>query len=64
MIQQALNHSGVEVGTPDGIWGDRTVSALRDFQRARGIEPTGEPNVYTLAELGLLPGKRLTARTR
>jgi len=56
IIQQALNSQGFEVGSPDGVWGDRTVRALRDFQRARGIEPRGEPDVHTLAALGLLPG--------
>jgi peptidoglycan hydrolase-like protein with peptidoglycan-binding domain len=56
IIQQALNSQGFEVGSPDGVWGDRTVRALRDFQRARGVEPRGEPDVHTLAALGLLPG--------
>jgi peptidoglycan hydrolase-like protein with peptidoglycan-binding domain len=56
IIQQALNSTGYEVGSPDGVWGDRTVRALRDFQRAQGIEPRGEPDVYTLTALGLLPG--------
>jgi peptidoglycan hydrolase-like protein with peptidoglycan-binding domain len=55
MIQQALNSKGFEVGSPDGIWGDRTVRALREFQRSQGIEPRGEPDVYTIAALGLLP---------
>jgi peptidoglycan hydrolase-like protein with peptidoglycan-binding domain len=56
IIQQALNSTGFEVGSPDGVWGDRTVRALREFQRAQGIEPRGEPDVHTLAALGLLPG--------
>ena len=55
MIQQSLNQRGFKVGA-DGIWGERTMSALRDFQRSQGIEPMGEPDVYTLAALGLLPG--------
>ncbi len=65
MIQQSLGRSGNGIGTPDGIWGDRTVNALRDFQRSRGIEPTGEPDVYTLVALGLLPGtNKNTAASR
>ena len=56
IIQQALNSTGYEVGSPDGVWGDRTVRSLRDFQRAQGIDPRGEPDVYTLTALGLLPG--------
>ena len=63
MIQQSLGSSGNGIGTPDGIWGDRTVNALRDFQRSRGIEPTGEPDVYTLVALGLLPGANKTTST-
>ncbi len=57
MIQQTLNERGYRVGTPDGIWGERTVRSLRDFQRSQGIEPLGDPDVYTLAALGLLPGE-------
>lgn len=56
MIQQALSRHGYKVGAADGVWGDRTVEALRDFQRSRGIEPLGEPDVYTLVALELLPG--------
>jgi peptidoglycan hydrolase-like protein with peptidoglycan-binding domain len=63
MIQQALARDGFDVGV-DGTWGDRTANALRDFQRRHGIEPRGEPDVYTLAALGLLPGgDRLRARS-
>ncbi len=61
IIQQALNSTGFDVGSPDGVWGDRTVRALREFQRSQGIEPRGEPDVYTLSALGLLPNG--TART-
>ena len=64
IIQQALNSTGFEVGSPDGVWGDRTVRALRDFQRAQGIEPRGEPDVYTLSSLGLLPGGATRAARR
>jgi peptidoglycan hydrolase-like protein with peptidoglycan-binding domain len=62
IIQQALNSKGFEVGSPDGVWGDRTVRSLRDFQRAQGIEPRGEPDVHTLAALGLLPGGAAKSR--
>lgn len=55
LIQQALGRNGYDV-TVDGSWGDRTERALREFQRMQGIEPRGEPDVYTLAALGLLPG--------
>lgn len=64
MIQQSLSRHGFEVRAADGIWGDRTVSALRDFQRAQGIEPLGEPDVHTLAALGLLPRNETTPTAR
>jgi peptidoglycan hydrolase-like protein with peptidoglycan-binding domain len=35
------------------VMGERTRAALREFQRARGLDPTGEPNERTLAELGV-----------
>lgn len=56
MIQQALSQQGFLSGSADGVWGENTVTALRAFQRSQGIEPLGEPDVYTLAALGLLPG--------
>jgi peptidoglycan hydrolase-like protein with peptidoglycan-binding domain len=55
MIQQALRQRGQEVDV-DGQWGERTAAALREFQRMQGLEPRGEPDVYTLSALGLLPG--------
>ena len=60
MIQQSLNQRGFEIGTPDGVWGDKTVRAMRDFQRTQGIEPLGDPDVYTLAALGILPANKTT----
>lgn len=60
MIQQSLGQRGFLSGAADGVWGDNTVGALRAFQRAQGIEPSGEPDVYTLAALGLLPGSPTT----
>ena len=55
LIQQSLGRNGYDVGV-DGTWGDRTENALREFQRGHGLDPRGEPDVYTLASLGLLPG--------
>jgi len=61
MIQQALSQRGVLSGAADGVWGDNTIGAMRTFQRAQGIEPSGDPDVYTLAALGLLPGAPTTS---
>ena len=40
-VQAALNALGYDAGTPDGIMGPSTRAAIRAFQEARGLEPTG-----------------------
>jgi photosystem II stability/assembly factor-like uncharacterized protein len=54
--QEALSLAGYEVGTPDGIAGTRTVTALRKFQAAKSINVTGQLDAATLAALGLAGG--------
>lgn len=44
---------GYEPGTVDGLMGRRTRSALRAFQRARGLAPSGRVDDATRAALGL-----------
>jgi peptidoglycan hydrolase-like protein with peptidoglycan-binding domain len=55
-IQQRLRELGFEPGPVDGIWGEQTRAALRAFQEARGLEPTGDPTEPTLAALGVEGG--------
>ncbi|MGN6471147.1 MAG: peptidoglycan-binding protein [Rhizobiaceae bacterium] len=43
-IQLILNKNGYNAGSPDGVMGDRTKSAIAAFQKANGMEPTGEVN--------------------
>jgi localization factor PodJL len=43
-IQLILNKNGYDAGSPDGVMGARTKSAIADFQKANGMEPTGEVN--------------------
>ena len=64
MIQQALESKGHQPGASDGVWGERSDDALRAFQKANGLEPLGEAEVFTLAALGLLPEDRPAPRTR
>ena len=52
-VQERLLAEGFDVGPIDGAMGTRTLAALREFQRARGFDPTGEPNEATLTELGV-----------
>lgn len=43
-IQAILNRVGFDAGAPDGIMGDKTRSALKAFQQAKGLDATGEVN--------------------
>lgn len=47
-VQQALNRLGFNVGVVDGIVGPRTINALFEFQRWRGIVASGELDAATL----------------
>jgi localization factor PodJL len=41
-IQAILNNNGYDAGQPDGIMGNKTVAAIKEFQKAEGMEPSGE----------------------
>lgn len=49
--QRALNALGHEAGTPDGVIGSRTRSALRAFQLEQGLPADGYPDPVTLEAL-------------
>lgn len=52
-IQQALAKDGSYPGTPNGKWDDSTQDALRKFQEAHGLTPTGKLDARSLQQLGL-----------
>jgi peptidoglycan hydrolase-like protein with peptidoglycan-binding domain len=52
-IQTALNNAGFNVGRADGNWGQRSRTALRNFEQSKGIQPTGQINQQALRQLGL-----------
>jgi len=52
-IQQALGKEGSFSGTPNGIWDDSTVGAMKNFQSTHGLNPTGKLDALTLQKLGL-----------
>lgn len=52
-IQQALDKSGFHAGRADGIDGPKTRTALKDFQKSKGIQSTGKINQQTLSDLGV-----------
>jgi peptidoglycan hydrolase-like protein with peptidoglycan-binding domain len=51
--QQALNKDGFKVGRADGRWGPETENALKQFQQSKQIEPSGQLDQQTMADLGL-----------
>ncbi|CAO5250818.1 N-acetylmuramoyl-L-alanine amidase [Frankia sp. AgKG'84/4] len=53
-LQERLSNMGFDVGRTDGIFGPRTESAVRDFQRNRGLETDGRCGPVTLRELARL----------
>jgi membrane-bound lytic murein transglycosylase B len=52
-IQAALNAQGFEAGTPDGVAGPATRSAIREFQASRGLVADGFADEELLGELEL-----------
>jgi len=59
--QQKLSAAGHDAGSADGILGQKTAKALKDFQQAKGIEATGQLDARTLAALGVASGTGATA---
>jgi peptidoglycan hydrolase-like protein with peptidoglycan-binding domain len=51
-VQKALKQHGHDPGPIDGVNGPRTVSALKAYQKAQGLEATGRLDDATLAKLG------------
>ncbi|HKV25462.1 MAG TPA: peptidoglycan-binding domain-containing protein [Candidatus Acidoferrum sp.] len=52
-IQTALAKDGSFPGTPNGKWDASTVAAMKRFQDAHGLNPTGKLDALTLQKLGL-----------
>jgi hypothetical protein len=52
-VQMKLTELGYDPGPSDGIYGSRTETAVRAFQKDRGLPITGELNDSTRKELGL-----------
>ena len=52
-IQSALAKDGAFQGSPNGKWDDSTSAAMRKFQSAHGLNPSGKLDAPTLQRLGL-----------
>ncbi|TCL75545.1 peptidoglycan-binding protein [Rhizobium sp. BK251] len=50
-IQAILNNNGFDAGTPDGEMGEKTVTAIKNFQKSIGQEPTGKVSDALVKEL-------------
>jgi peptidoglycan hydrolase-like protein with peptidoglycan-binding domain len=52
-IQSALAAQGAYKGEPNGKWDDATAQAMKNFQSAHGLSPTGKLDALSLQKLGL-----------
>src|SRR5208282_124234 len=52
-IQQALAKDGSFGAAPNGKWDETTVDAMKKFQEAHGLNPSGKLDAKTLQKLGL-----------
>jgi peptidoglycan hydrolase-like protein with peptidoglycan-binding domain len=50
-LQRALKRAGYDPGEADGLMGPTTRGALKQFQQAQGLSPTGKPDIPTLTRL-------------
>lgn len=50
-IQKGLSTLGYNVGVADGIYGDRTKSAIKAFQRSSGLEIDGRASDFLLEQI-------------
>lgn len=50
-MQRLLNQQGYEIGMVNGVIGEETHAAIRQFQEANQLTVTGTPNVETLRAL-------------
>jgi peptidoglycan hydrolase-like protein with peptidoglycan-binding domain len=51
--QQALNKDGFKVGRADGRLGPETENAVKQFQQSKQMQPSGQLDQQTMADLGL-----------
>jgi len=52
-IQSALARNGLYTGEATGKWDDSTTEAMKKFQAAHGLTPTGKFDALSLQKLGL-----------
>lgn len=60
-IQRELSRRGFYDGTVDGRYGPKTDTAIRDFEQAAGLRPSGQPNEDLLRAI---VGSQIRARSQ
>lgn len=50
-IQEQLMMEGYDIGIPDGVYGARTVAAVKKYQKALGVKPDGVIGDFTYKKL-------------
>jgi len=63
-IQRELNRRGYYDGTVDGVWGERTDAAVRDFIQVTGAHVTADANEPLLHAIVGAPAKKVAAPVR
>ena len=61
--QEKLVSEGINPGAVDGRLGPQTQQGLQEFQRSKGLEPSGQLDAETVAALGLDSGSAATGGT-
>ena len=60
-LQKKLLQLGYQVGSADGIFGPKTETGVRNFQKDHGLKVDGLAGTKTVAELNRLTGQSTTA---
>lgn len=56
-LQTELLAKGYDIGTPDGIWGPKTRTALQNYQQKNGLIADGFPNESVFKKLNIALGQ-------
>lgn len=62
-VQQALKDKGYDPGPVDGVVGSRTKEAIKSFQTASNIRPSGSLNAETVEKLGVQSDSQSSSRS-
>jgi peptidoglycan hydrolase-like protein with peptidoglycan-binding domain len=60
-IQKKLKALGYDPGSPDGVFGRKTKSAIKRFQRDNGLPVTGQIDDYTIFSMNFSKSLSISA---